>query len=932
MIQTTPEGLVALAATGIPLEPPPTETQIDDFLNRIATVFGTPAEIVAEARKLVHARFKIRMELGETLKSEKDHAPWLDARRASIDPFYWDRYRQFLIRGGWAPRVTATLDRATDEILNLLGNPNEKEPWKRRGLVVGDVQSGKTATYAAVIAKAADAGYRMVVLLTGTLENVRRQTQERLDSSFVGFDSSDFLSDAKIQRTRHVGVGLIDGRRDGVVFTSMDHDFRKATVSALNISLSTINEPVLVVTKKNKAVLERLAAWLRAKNANGSGRIELPLLLIDDEADNASINTKKDPAQTTTINKAIRDLLGLFERSSYVGFTATPFANIFIDPSSTSAMLGDDLFPNDFIHVLRPPDNYVGMDKVFPAIDADDEADSDVEEDDQLIRRVEDAGDWLPGGHDKDTEPGPMPESLQRALHCFVLTCAIRDLRAASGVPGRGGGIHRSMLVNVSRFTAVQNRVADAIQLELEDLRTAVRLYGKLAAADAAHRSERSARLSSTFSAEFDASGFAWPDVLDVLLEAMAPIRVQPVNQVTGGKSLDYSKAREAPGVRVIAVGGNSLSRGLTLEGLSTSYFLRESRAYDTLLQMGRWFGYRDGYDDLCRLWMTTEVRGWYQLISQATAELKRDFARMKRREATPEEFGLRVRSHPGTLLITARNKMASGMDVEMSRDISVQGRMVETPTLYSDRNRNDENVRRLDRFLARIRDVGTSPCTSPHGGALIWKDVPAELVADVLADYLVHPLNFDFQGDALAEYVRSAAAGEDRVATWTVAMPTGGEGGAVSDFTALTGQSIQAVARAIRTGRTGKSLQVSGKSARVGGRSDLRHAFPVERSKQLRSEHDDPKEDTIRREMLKPLLIIYPLRGKAVGSEPQDPASFYRGGLLLPALGIHFPGEIKSGGSQAVVKYRINKVAQAELFPEQGDDDDEPDDLDEPD
>jgi hypothetical protein len=932
MIQTTPEGLVALAATGIPLEPPPTEAQIDDFLNRMAAVFSAPADVVAEARKLVHARFKIRMELGETLKSDKDHALWLDARRASIDPFYWDRYRQFLIRGGWAPRVTATLDRATDEILNLLGNPGEKEPWKRRGLVVGDVQSGKTATYAAVIAKAADAGYRMVVLLTGTLENVRRQTQERLDFSFVGFDSSDFLSDAKIQRKRHVGVGLIDGRRDGVVFTSMDHDFRKATVSALNISLSTINEPVLVVTKKNKAVLERLAAWLRAKNANGSGRIELPLLLIDDEADNASINTKKDPAKTTAINQAIRDLLGLFERSSYVGFTATPFANIFIDPSSTDAMLGDDLFPSDFIHVLRPPDNYIGMDRVFPAFDADDEVDGNTEEADRLIRTVRDADDWLPGDHDKDADPGPMPDSLRQALHCFVLTCAIRDLRAAAGTAGRGGGIHRSMLVNVSRFTAVQNRVADTIQLELEDLRTAIRLYGKLPAADAASRSARIADLSSTFASEFAASGFAWPEVLSVLLEAMAPIRIQPVNQVTGGKSLDYGKIREAPGVRVVAVGGNSLSRGLTLEGLSTSYFLRESRAYDTLLQMGRWFGYRDGYDDLCRLWMTTEIRGWYQLITQATAELKRDFARMTRRQATPEEFGLRVRSHPGTLLITARNKMASGMDVEMQRDISVQGRMVETPTLYSDRRRNEENVRRLDRFLIRIQEAGSPAATSPHEGALIWEDVPAEMVADVLADYLVHPLNFDFQGDALADFVRSAATGEDRVATWTVAMPTSGDGGLVSDFTALAGHTIQAAARRIKTGRTGKSLQVSGKSARVGGRSDLRHAFSSERYKQLKSEHGDLKEDTIRQEMLKPLLIIYPLRGKAAEAASEDPASFYRGGLLLPAMGIHFPGEIKSGGSKAVVRYRINKVAQAELFPEQGDDDDEADDLDESD
>jgi hypothetical protein len=517
------------------------------------------------------------MEMGQTLKSEEDHEQWLAGRRGVIDPFYWERYRQMLLRGGWSPLVAATLDRSTEELLDLLGDPAKTQPWKRRGLVVGDVQSGKTASYAALICKAADAGYRMVILLTGTLENVRRQTQERLDAAFVKFDSRDFLTTGQIGRKTHIGVGLIDGRRDGIVFTSRDHDFRKVTASALNISLEVVKEPVLVVTKKNKSVLQRLAAWLRARNADREGRIDVPLLLIDDEADNASINTRQDPGEATAINRAIRDLLGMFRRSSYVGFTATPFANIFIDPASTDDMLGDDLFPRDFIHVLEAPTNYLGMNALFGGADPEASDSSEADLTSTVVRTIDDKEEWLPATHKKDADFHGLPDTLRHALRCFLLATAVRDLRAAGGVAGRGGGIHRSMLVNVSRFTDVQNRVAGTLHLELEEIRRAVRLYGALPPQEAAARSPEITGLAEVFGYEFGGSGFAWPTVLSALHQAIAPVAVQPVNQTTGAASLDYAQVETPPGRRVVAVGGNSLSRGLTLEGLSTSYFLRNA-------------------------------------------------------------------------------------------------------------------------------------------------------------------------------------------------------------------------------------------------------------------------------------------------------------------------------------------------------------------
>ena len=939
MITTTPETLASTVTTALRLDPPPSEADIDDALNRFAPVFGASPDIVQEARRLLHARFAIRMELGQTITGDGDHEPWLDSRRGAIDPFYWKRYREFLVGNGWPPQVAATLDRATDELLDLLGNPEDVSPWNRRGLVVGDVQSGKTATYAALICKAADAGYRMVILLTGTLENVRRQTQERLDAAFIGFDSRDFLAKGQARRKTHIGVGKINGQRDGIVFTSRDYDFRKATASALNISLDAVREPVLVVTKKNKGVLNRLSSWLRARNAGRDGSIDVPLLLIDDEADNASINTRQNPNETTAINGAIRDLLGLFTHSSYVGFTATPFANIFIDPVSTDAMIGDDLFPRDFIHALEPPTNYIGMNRLFPRLDPDDPAAFDPSD---TIRSIDDTDDWLPVGHKKDTTPGPLPESLRQALRSFLLSCAIRDLRAAVGADGRGGGIHRSMLVNVSRFTDVQNRVANQLHVELEEIRAAVRLYGAMPPQQATTQSPLVAELADTFAGEFAQCGFGWEVVLSKMLAAVGPVRVQAVNQTTGAASLDYGATDKAPGVRVIAVGGNSLSRGLTLEGLSTSYFLRNAKAYDTLMQMGRWFGYRDGFDKLCRLWLTDEAESWYRHVTEATAELKLDFARMRRRKATPKEFGLRVRTHPDTLIITARNKMATGINISAvadERDISLIGRGIASSRLHSDRPRNQENLQIIDRFLANLVATRGAPVSSPQPGAVLWSDVRAELVANVLDNFLVHSRNFAFQGDAIAAFLRrSTAAGDVTLATWTVALLITGEAGPV-DLASMAGIEVNATKRIVTPSPEDGSLLVSGKSARVGGPADIRHGLSLDDAAagEAAWRQENPTDGRVpegpyREAMKQPLLVLYLVRGfeqhRTEGQKKPYPESPYRDGLVLPAIALHFPGKRDPDAPRNLVHYRLNRVAQAELLPPDLDEEGATDDV----
>ncbi|NBC33548.1 MAG: endonuclease [Alphaproteobacteria bacterium] len=916
MIEVDAERLVSMAQSGLRLEPPPSEEEVERVLGALQAAFGVAEDIVREARHALHARFQLQMDKGQTIVSDDEHEPWLARRQAGIDPFYWERYRKSLEREGRGPYVVSTLNKNLDEILNLLGDPDSPRPWKRRGLVVGDVQSGKTATYAGLINKASDAGYRMIILLTGTLENVRRQTQERLDAAFVGFDSRDYLTAGQLQRKRHIGVGLIDGRRDGVVFTSRDKDFRKNTATQLNIGLDSVKDPVLVVSKKNKAVLERLASWLGSRNADREGRIDLPLLLIDDEADNASINTKNNPREMTAINTAIRRLLTLFKRSSYVGFTATPFANIFIDPENYDDILDDDIFPRHFIHLLEPPNNYFGMGSAFPVPEGDED---EVSAPEDLTQEIDDESNWLPVDHKKDHVPGPLPETLRQALNWYLLSCAIRDLRYERGDSHKGGPIHRSMLINVSRFTDIQDAVARDVQMELERIQLAVRHHGRKHPDDAEASASEIATLREVFDVHGYACGFQWGDVLGALHEAIAPVQVQPINQRTGSAVLDYGAVKAPPGIRVIAVGGNSLSRGITLEGLTVSYFLRNSKAYDTLLQMGRWFGYRDGYEDLCRLWMTAEAEGWYRHITMATNELKRDFRRMRLQKATPREFGLRVRTHPDTLIITARNKMASGVDIVAAvQDVSLTGRGIETARLHRKDEYNTQNLSLVEQFLTHLC-AQQPPQDARDGHGYLWTGVPAEQVAEFVEQFLVHLQNHDFQGDSIAAHLRNAAGEPGHPwAKWKVALPRKGKDkGDPWRLDSAHNLEVTPNSRIVlpRGAPPPPSLLISGKNARVGSRSDVLYGLTGDEEQEALAikarEFPDAQgplpEDIGRSVMSCPLLLIYLVRGKL------KDGSIFDNGKLLPALGLHFPGERDPNARKHYIRYRLNRVAQIE-------------------
>ncbi len=859
----------------LPSDRPPTETEVKTLATQLRASFSMDDEDFDGLLRRVYTKVSISMDMGVSLESE--HRPWLNARKPSIEPFYWQRFQKLLAKKDWPPQVVGTLDRVSDEILDLLGNPAQTDHWKRRGLVVGDVQSGKTATYTALTCKAGDAGYRLIILLTGTLENLRRQTQERLDEGFVGLDSSGELTTVRtIRASRAIGVGLIDGTKAAGVFTSRLRDFNKELLNALGFRLDAFQIPVLVVMKKNKSILQNLERWLADFNAGQDGKIAAPVLVIDDEADNASVNTRKEDDDPAEINRRIRSLLERFTHSSYVGFTATPFANVFIDPDTSDEMLGSDLFPRDFIYALEPPSNYFGPQAIFG-----DEPRRDV------IRSIEDADTIFPPRHKSFLQVNALPESLLYAARVFLLTTTLRDLRGE-------GPTHRSMLVNVSHYTNVQEQVVGILHTWLTQVQQDVRNYSQLDSSEAL-RNQSLADLKTTWAIEFPDSGFTWEQVQAKLVDGILPVSLKAVNQRTGAASLDFSQHKES-GLRVIVVGGNSLSRGLTLEGLSTSYFYRSTQMYDSLLQMGRWFGYRDGYEDICRVWLTDEAAHWYAHITSATDELRQELRRMREERRQPIDFGLKVRAHPGSLIVTAQNKMRRSTQIE--RVVSVSGESLETTHLKTNENVIRANRIAIEAFINQVGLAGIHLGTSGLGNPL-WSGVPKQLVADLLRTFAVDSANISFQARELANFVEGAT--DDFLQQWDVVLPQGKGGDSlIGNLTVRRNQrKVQ-----INSG----SVLVSGKSARVASRGIEREGLSetVISSRSTEFKSNNPGKsipDRIFRVVRpRPLLLIHFI----------EPESNKSDSAILPdeliALGLSFMEFDDSAVAKRVI-YRINLV-----------------------
>jgi hypothetical protein len=710
-------------------------------LTGVALFSDVTAEEAETLARRFEARLGVTMQLGTVVST--DYRPWLPQARALIDPVFWDRYRMWLIQYGLSPDVLGSMDAVTDRILGLLEDPERQEGWDRRGMVVGHVQSGKTANYTGLVCKAADAGYRVIIVIAGIHNRLRNQTQVRLEEGFVGHSSA---------QSKAVGVGRFSPEKRPTMFTTRTADFNKATASQMKVPLRNLTGPTLFVIKKNQSTLRNLVEWLEEHGQqHGFKTVNEPMLLIDDEADNASINIRKGKDEVSTINGLIRSLIGMFDRSCYVGYTATPFANIFIDPEERNEVGGEDLFPRDFIVSLDPPTNYVGPDRIFGG----DERST------RMIRYIEDNAAHLPIKHKRDHTVSELPASLERSVRTFVLACAIRNARGQQSE-------HASMLVNASTFTNVQRQLKNRIQYFLTDVKNAVRVNAALPPT-VALRSPEIAHLHRIWGEEYEEAE-AWPVILAHLHEAAAPIQVVEVNS-RSSDALEYESGVQG-GTRTIAVGGYSLSRGLTLEGLTTTYFLRNSMMYDTLMQMGRWFGYREGYEDLCRIWMTEEAEGWYSHVAESVEMLRDELRHMESVGATPRQFGLKVQSHPDTLIVTARNKMGTGKVVR--GQINLARYLVETRVLRRDEQSLDQNREAVRILAAEIETAKgrLAEAQAKPGESLLVTSVDANLILAFLARYRNHDqISFLTMGDPVREYIQDRM--EDELRTWDVFVPS---------------------------------------------------------------------------------------------------------------------------------------------------------------
>lgn len=709
-----------------------------------------------------------------------------------------------------------------------------------------------------------------------------------MDAEFSGRKSEYYLDPKAEQEIKNlpVGVGRYGVQKRIAAFTSVSKDFDINVLKSNDLNLQSVSDPVVLVVKKNKRILNNLIKWLSKSRDDTTGKIMLPMLLIDDEADNASVNTRSEDDSPAAINACIRKLLHEFYQASYLGITATPFANIFINPETEDEMIGDDLFPRDFIYSLAPPTNYIGADKIF----GDEPSFSNA-----LIPLRRDEMDlFFPFTHKKDLEVDALPPSLYEAMAYFLMFNAIRDLRGDYTE-------HRSMMIHVSRFTDVQNRIAEAVNEWLVQMKSDVQNYAALPSAQREKISNLRYLHKVWDKHKLEAiSSVSWDEICTKYLNrAVAPIAARAVNQKTGATSLDYFNHKD-DGLRVIAIGGNSLSRGLTLEGLGVSYFYRRSQMYDTLLQMGRWFGYRPNYDDLFRIWMSEEAIDWYGYITRAANELKDEIAKMKLANQTPMEFGLKVRQDPNSLIATARNKMRSATQV--SRPVTVSGKLLETPRLKANLDILKSNETAFKEFVDHLAEAGTRDMKEkPY----YWRGVPKEMIVQLLLAFETHPWHLAFQGRALAEYVDEKMGNE----TWDVALVADGEGSAYDAGLKCGSEVLPIKATERRTViADDKMIRISGTKVKVGSGGCTKVGLSekeIEEAKRRFKEQNDDKHMSDSAYLIKersPLLMLHIIETRLDEKESTNKNV----PPYLFALGVGFPD---TGTGVRTANYMVNMV-----------------------
>ena len=836
-------------------------------------IFGEPNKNLSEndfslLKNDLEKHFDVEMEQGIIIKGEeqqkRDTTWWSNKAKLEQEKtnnnYYWDRLKKYHEKS-LPPEVIKTIDEDTDMVMDNIGNPN-LEAFDIYGMVVGHVQSGKTANYSSLLCKAADSGYKFIVVIAGDKNNLRDQTQERINEAFLGKNSS-----------KKVGVGLIDSqmKKMPISLTTLDKDFntRDADKNSTGLNFdNNSNTPIFLVIKKHTSTLTSVISWIKNQYKNKISNHSM--LVIDDESDYASINTKEqeDP---TTINKKIRALLGLFHKSSYVAYTATPYANIFIDHEVEEAKniyldnknkeidLSKDLFPRDFIYALDAPTNYFGARRIF------------IENRKKYVVNINDYQEIIPTNLKNPDDLVALPNSLYEAINVYVLNIAIRYLRNQDNK-------HNSMLIHISRLSDMHSKIALIVNKYLELLKTDVKAYGKLPTA--LEQSNIIKNLNNVFLEKLSFVEFKWDNILHKLVDIIDTIVVREEHQKSKLR-IEYRKDIVS---NIIAIGGMSLARGFTLEGLSVSYFIRSTIFYDTLMQMGRWFGYRMGYEDLCKIYMPLEVENYFRQIIEATEELMLDFKEIAKEKKTPLDFGLAVKQHPNSLLqVTAKNKRKNTQI--LPHKMNLNGMLKETVRFSKDQQIHQKNFKVLEQLIKKFTNN-----KSENKKSIVYKDVNKNDIGIFLKEFITFkrsvvdnlmPIKF------IQEYVKNIDT------DWDVVIYTGTKQDITIDKIIFKAE--------LRNSFTPNIDYIEVGQRKISSGTPELALFNDETIKEINSLDFKKGEKTryIRKKLKKPILMLHILNIPSFCEK-------------LPAFGVCFPNN--GIGHSQTVEYIINSVYIKEL------------------
>lgn len=748
----------------------------------------------------------------------------------------WDKLKRRLTDEGRSGDQIGLVDRDSTTVVGLLDNPGSAS-FSTRGLVVGHVQSGKTGNMAAVITKAAETPFKFFLVLSGITDQLRNQTQTRLEEDIVNLAPERWYK-WTAANTEQVNGDFSEKAIGGFIF---DHRLQ------------------IAVVKKNAAVLRRFLAKL--KNTDEATLRNTPFLIIDDECDQASVNSARYAKAVTRINELIRKIITTLPRCSYVGYTATPFANVLIDTTVPA-----DLYPRHFIHALDRPKGYFGAEDLFGRHALEGEYD-EVGDGLDMIRIIEseEVDKIRPPAKGTNVE---MVASLEQAIRYYIMVIAARSVRGQASE-------HNSMLVHTSVLNSVHRATAKVIEPYLKSV-VAKLGTGSTELLDTFSR-EWEAEQERVLSEQFDLRPIQFGELLPRLAEAAGSIRVKVENWSSTDR-LDYSGGPHS----YLVIGGNVLARGLTLYGLSVSYFLRSSSQYDTLMQMGRWFGYRAGFEDLPRVWVEEPVRDDFYDLATVEAEIRRDIARYAEEELTPEQFAVRIRKIPG-MTITAPAKMRAAVPVE----VGYSGTHVQTFRFKRyDKTWLDANWQAGAKLLEGEGEVEV------RDGCRVLKDVNWERIHAFLLSYQPHDTHKNLAPKFLAEYVRKAGTSMTNMKRWSVVVV--GKGNASQMALGPLGK-VPTVIRSAEA-HTGDNASIKALMSRKDLLLDLGITAPDDASwdtlKALRNANDAP-----------PLLLLYPIEAR---SEPARASKAGKSPTREPlnavadvlGLGMVFPGERELSGT----------------------------------